>query len=301
MRKWLKRLGLGVGSLVAVVILSAGVIYAASEMRLRKEYQLVAKPLTVAQDPALVERGRHVAAAIGKCGDCHGLDLGGKIFIDAGPVGKLYASNLTAGKGGVLGEYTDAQLELAIRHGVGADGRGLLGMPSNEFYYFSDGDLAAVIAYLRTVPAVDRELPASTVGPVGRGLMVAGKLPLLSAEDIDHAAPRPAAPAPGVTVEYGEYLARTGGCTGCHQADLAGGHIAGTPPEFPSASNLTPAAIGHWTEADFFRALREGKRPGGGDIDPFMPWQSAGKMTDDEIRALWTYLKSVPPAATRTP
>ena len=300
MRKWLKRMGLGVGSLVAVAVLSAGVIYAASEVRLRKEYQLVSVPLKVASGPALVERGRHVATAIGKCGDCHGADLGGKLFIDAGPIGKLYASNLTTGRGGVLGGYTDEQLELAIRHGVRPDGRGLLTMPSNEFYHLSDADLAAVIAYLRTVPPVDRELPASKVGPLGRGLYLAGKLPLLAAEDIDHAAPRPVAPAPGVTVEYGEYLAKTGGCTGCHQADLAGGHIPGTPPDFPSAANLTPAAIGNWTEADFFRAMREGKRPNGTDIDPFMPWQSARHMTDDEIRALWMYLKTVPPQATRT-
>ncbi len=292
MRKWMKRTGIGVGSLIAVLLLSIGLVYASSEMRFRREVELAAAtPLTVLPSPALVARGQHFSQAIGKCGDCHGPDLGGKVFIDAGPLGTIIAPNLTAGRGGVLASYTDAQLERAIRHGVNPDGRSLFVMPSQDYYAMSDADLAAVISYLRTVPPVDRELADTRIGPLGRALYVAGKLPLVPAERMDHAAPR-TPPAPGVTVEYGRYLATVGGCTGCHGKDLAGGIVEapGTPP----SANLTPAGIGTWTEEDFFNALRKGLRPDNSGIDPFMPWASTARMTDDEIRAVWLYLRSVP-------
>jgi len=83
-----------------------------------------------------------------------------------------------------------------------------------------------------------------------------------------------------------------GGCTGCHGPELVGGpsHEPGAPP----AANLTPAGIGTWTEADFFKALRSGVRPDGTAINPAMPWASSGRMTDDELRALWLYLRTVP-------
>jgi hypothetical protein len=70
--------------------------------------------------------------------------------------------------------------------------------------------------------------------------------------------------------------------------------VAG-PPGLPPASNLTPAGIGAWTEADFVRALREGKRPDGSPLNEFMPWKVFRGMTDAEYHALWLYLRSVPP------
>jgi mono/diheme cytochrome c family protein len=104
----------------------------------------------------------------------------------------------------------------------------------------------------------------------------------------------PAAPPAGPTAAYGRYLANVGGCTGCHGAGLSGGKIPGTPAEFKPPANITPAGIGHWTEADFVRALRTGVRPGGTNIDPEMPWRLTRLMTDEEIHALYEYLKTVP-------
>ena len=66
------------------------------------------------------------------------------------------------------------------------------------------------------------------------------------------------------------------------------------PPGLPPASNLTPAGIGSWTEVDLTRALREGKRPDGSQLDEFMPWKVFRGMTDAEIHAVWLYLRSVP-------
>lgn len=294
MRKWIRRAAIGLGALAGLALVGVAGVYVASEVRLRRTYEVAARPLAFRSDSATVARGRHVATAIGKCVDCHAGDLGGKTFIDDPALGTIQAPNLTPGRGGVS-DWSDADLERAIRHGVTPEGRGLLAMPSLEFYHLSDADLAALVAYLRTLPPVDREIPGSRLAAVGRTLFATGALPLMAAEGIDHAAPRPPAPAPGVTREYGEYLAMVGGCTGCHRADLAGGLIPGTPPDWPPASNLTPAGLGRWSEADFFRAMRGGKRPDGTAIrTPYMPWPLAGQMTDDEMRALWMYLQSVP-------
>jgi len=296
MRKWMRRAGIGIGSLIAALLLGIGVVYAASEVRFRRELEFAASPLTVQPSPAQVERGRHLATAISKCGDCHGANLGGQVFIDAGPLGTVIASNLTAGRGGILNAYDDAALERAIRHGVRPNGRGLYIMPSPEFYHLSDADVAAIIAYLRSVPPVDNELPASEVRTLGRALYLAGQLPLVPAEEMDHAAPRLPA-TPGVTVEYGRYLATVGGCAGCHRAGLEGGPTG--EPGAPPATNLTPAGpMAKWTEADFFAAMRTGKRPDGSAIRAPMPWASTGRMTDDELRAVWMYIRSVPTKAT---
>lgn len=296
MKKWMKRTGIGVGSIVAAAVLGIGVVYAASEVRFRHAYDDVSvTAFRAAASPEAVERGRHLATAIGKCTECHGDDLGGKVFMDAGPLGVVVASNLTSGRGGVGGRYTDGQLERAIRHGVNVDGHALAIMPSNDYAAMSDADLAALIAYLRTLAPVDRTVPATNVRALGRALYLAGKLELFPAEIIDHRAPRPEPVPVGVTVEYGRYLATIGGCRGCHGPDLAGRAKAMGPPGTPPPANLTAAGeLGRWSKDDFVRALRTGRRPNGTAIDAFMPWALAGQMTDDEMSAVWMYIKSVP-------
>ncbi|CAA9373304.1 MAG: Putative diheme cytochrome c-553 [uncultured Gemmatimonadetes bacterium] len=290
MKKWMKRLGIGLGGLMVLLLVAFAVAYGASKRRLDKTWDVSGAALNITRDPAQVARGKHVATAVSKCTECHGEDLGGKVFIDGMPMGMLIASNLTAGKGGVLPRYSDAQLEAAIRHGVRHDKRGLLFMPSDEFQHLSDEDVAAVIAYMRSVPPVDRELAPSKVGPLGHVLFATGQLPLVPAEKIDHTPRTRRVPPAGVTREYGQYLTSVGGCTGCHGPDLAGSSGHG-----PAAPNITPAGtVGAWSEADWFRAMRQGKRPDGSVINPPMPWQSVGRMTDDEMRAMWMYLRTVP-------
>jgi mono/diheme cytochrome c family protein len=297
MKKWPRRILLGGTALVALGVAAGVTVYAMSESRFGRLYDVAGMQLRVSGDPAQVERGRHLATALAKCTDCHGADLGGTVMMEDGAMGVLAASNLTAGRGGVLSRYDDRQLEAAIRHGVAPDGRALLLMPSAEYQHMSDEDVAAVIAYLRTVPPVDRELPAPKAGPIARALLVTGKMPLLSAELIDHRAAAPAVAAAGVTAEYGHYLAQVGGCFSCHGPALTGGITHG-PPGSPPSTNITPAGIGAWSEADWFAAMRTGKRPDGRDIADAMPWRAMARMTDDELRALWLYLRTVPAAET---
>ena len=286
MPRWLRWVGYGLGAVVVLLLLAVAGLYAATSSDLSRTYSFPDWPGRAATDSAALVRGRHLVEAIGKCQECHGDDLGGKIIADAAMFGRLAGPNLTSGRGGLEG-YSDVDFERAIRHGVGPDGRALVFMPAEAFAALSDPDLAAMIGYLRTVPPVDRESPPPRVGPIARALYLGGSFPLLPVELVDHQA-RLAPPAPAVSVQYGEYLATVGGCRSCHGMDLAG-------TGDPAAPDITPARLASWTEADFFRALREGRRPDGSVIDPEkMPWLRSGRMTDDEMKATWAYIRSLP-------
>lgn len=295
MKTILKALGALAVVFVVVAVVAGAVIYMVSNARMSTAYSIGLEPVLVSEAPDVIAKGEHLTTIRG-CRDCHGENMGGMTFIDAQPMATLYGSNLTAGKGGVMGQYTNEALARAIRHGVDEAGNPLLFMPSHEFFHLSDDDVGAIISYLRSLPPVDNEMPENNVGPVGRLLYLTGQLPLLPVELIDHEGARMEKPPVGPTAAYGEYLAT--GCTGCHGAGFSGGKIPGTPPEWPDAANLTPnpdTGLGLWTEADFFRAMREGKRPDGSDISPFMPWKVTAQMTDVEVAAIWAYLQQIPP------
>jgi len=295
-RKFLRGIAIALCVVIVLAIVALGGVYALSQRHISGRMAVAGHQPVVPTDSAALVRGRHVATALSKCAECHGTDLGGSVFIDVPIVAKLNAKNLTRGEGGIGGTMSDLDWERAIRHGVAPDGRKLLFMPSQEFQHFNDDDLGALIAYLKSVPPVNRSWPASTVGPVGRLLYLKGDLPLLPAELIDHAAPPPPVVTPAPTVEFGRYVAFVGGCKGCHGETLSGGPIPGAPPEFRPPANITPKGIGHYTEADFFRALRDGMRPPGTPLDTaYMPVKWTKLMTDDEIRAVFMFLKTVPP------
>lgn len=104
----------------------------------------------------------------------------------------------------------------------------------------------------------------------------------------------------------GEYLAKAGGCAGCHTEEkdkavpYAGGRALKTPFGTFYGPNLTPhpqAGIGRWSEADFVRAMREGRRPDGAHYFPAFPYPSFTRITDADLRDLWAYLRSLPPNA----
>jgi cytochrome c553 len=285
--RWAGRLA---AAALGVALLAAAGTYGASEYRLRTSYAVRPHALRAPEAPAAarVALGRHVAAARG-CVDCHGADLGGRVFIDAPPVGRIVAPNLTRGRSGHA--LTDADWERAVRHGVRRDGSPLLIMPSAEYAGLSDEDVAAVMAYARSLPARRAVLPPTKVGPVARALVATEQVHLAAAV-VNHAAPHPTRVVPAPTAEYGRYVTAT--CTGCHGERFGGGPIPGTPPDFKPASNLTPAGIGHYTEADFIRALRTGVRPGGAPIDTAMPWKVLRELSDVELRAAYAYLRTLP-------
>jgi mono/diheme cytochrome c family protein len=300
MLKVLKWIGVGLAGLVLIVVAAAAYVLIAGGSKASATVTVPADTVVVPTDSASLARGRHLVDAITKCADCHRDDFGGGVVIPEGPFMTLYAPNITTGRGGVVSGYTTADWVRALRHGVGRDGRKLAIMPAEAYTFLDEADLGALIAYMRSVAPVDREQPAKAYGPIARMLLVAGQFPLHVYDKIDHARnfrePRPAA---SDTAAYGLYLARIGGCPACHGDNMAGGVIPGAPPDALPAANLTPAGISHYSEQDFFRSLREGLRPGGATIDSLqMPWVRSGRMTDAEIHAVWTWLRSLPPAET---
>jgi mono/diheme cytochrome c family protein len=158
----------------------------------------------------------------------------------------------------------------------------------------SDEDLAAIVAYARSLPRSATVQPAASVGPVPRVMHLSGAMDLLSAEVIDHGATHVRRCAWSPTVRYGAYIAV--GCTGCHGAGFSGGQDPGGAARWGPAANITPAGIGSWSEADFVRALRTGVRPDGSKIDgSVMPLKVYKDMDEVELRAIYAYLRTVPP------
>jgi mono/diheme cytochrome c family protein len=295
----MKTLGKILGGIVLVVFMILSTIFVFSTQTINKHIAYTdASPPTL-KDSAELARGRHLSRAISKCVDCHGDDLGGKVVFDAMPMARVVAPNLTTGRGGIGNERTDDDYLRAIRHGIGMGGRALVLMPAKNYWHMGDTDVGSLIGYLRSVPPVDRELPATAFGLVGRVLLLKGDLdPMFEAKGMDHTARRTPPPAADTTVDYGRYLTEIGGCTGCHGPTLSGGPVPGAPPDARPAANLTPDGIGAWSEQDFFKALRDGVRPNGTAIDStMMPIRLTREMTDLETQAIYMYLKTVPPKA----
>lgn len=292
--KVVKILGYAAATLVVVVAAAATTVYFASNAKLRQAYVVTPRPLTIPTDAASLAHGEHIAQTRG-CIDCHGKDFGGNKVIEDGAMGRIYGPNITRGRGSVVANFTDEDWVRAIRHGVAPQHRALFLMPSDEYSHFSDADLASVIAYVKSVPPVDRDSVPLSFGPVTRVLLTVGKMKL-PASTIDHAHVTPPIVTKGVTVEYGRYLAA--GCVGCHGPNYSGGKIEIGPPDWPHARNLTPAGeLAKWTEADFVRAIREAKLPDGTTLNPVMPRGFAG-LDDTELGALFAFFKSLPPVAT---
>lgn len=294
MKRAAKWLGIGVGGLLAVVLLLTSGFYTRGRLVSAAQVEAPGTPVAAAalDDPAVLARGGHVGQHIAQCTGCHYPDLGGGDFIDAPAFAVLPAPNLTSGAGGVGAAYGPDELERAIRHGVAADGRGLFVMPSHHYQHMSDADVAALIAWVRTRPPIDREVGERKLGPIGGILTGLGQLATAPGM-IDHESVGGAAPAEGPTAEYGAYLAAIGACADCHGEGLAGGKASGNGP--PPGPALTPASggAGSWTLEQFRHALREGETPDGSRLDAeHMPWPMYGRMTDVELEAIWRHLQS---------
>ena len=291
----LRRVSIGVGIVVGLVFVLTAFIYVASNARLNKHYAIDVPRMALPTDGASLARGEHVARAIARCTDCHGGMLEGNVVMNVPVLGRFAAPNLTAAPTGVGAALHDRDWFRAIRHGVAPDGRPLLLMPAGDYAHLSDSDLVALVAWARSRPLVENPVPPSRLGLWGRVLLLAGKYPILPAEAMDHTFRHVSAAPAGVTPEYGRYLAFAGGCAGCHGPGFSGGKVPTLPPGAPPAANLTPTGLGGWTEADFFRVLREGKNAAGRALDRrWMPWKTAGRMSDEEIRAVWAFLRSLP-------
>lgn len=287
--KVLKWIGYILGGLIVVLAIALGIFYFISEQKLGNNYMITPDPITIPTDAASIEHGKHLVEAVGECVGCHTPNLAGQMFIDDPNFARLAAPNLTNGQGGI--NYSDQDWVRALRYGIGSDGRQLIIMPSHWYSYMNDEDLGAMVAYLKTVPPVDQAWPERSFSLIPGSILISlGAIPF-APELIAQNGPR-TNPAPAVTAEYGEYLTNIAACRECHGSNLAGNTSEGAP----MGPNLTPGgAFAAYREEDFLKVMRTGVTPGGRTLSEEMPWVNYGKMTDEELQAIFTYLRTVEP------
>jgi cytochrome c553 len=262
---------------LAVVVVVAGLgAFAASEAVFRWPYAKPSVNLRASTDPGAVARGRRLATVAG-CHDCHGDDFSGKLFHDEPAIVRAWAPNLTL----VASQHSDAELDRAIRHGVGADGRTLWVMPSEAFAQLTDAETADLLAYLRTFRPAGAKQPALQLGPVGRVGLLLGKF-----ESAPKALEKVGDRRPvdlGPQFAQGRSLSRA--CVECHGAELKGGGPTGAPD-----LNI----VGAYEPEDFERLMRTGLAAGGrkvGLMTQIAP-PRFNALSHEEIAALHAYLKA---------
>jgi mono/diheme cytochrome c family protein len=307
-RTWARRLAKigGYGILVLLVLAAVAITFT---LGWRPVIGAKKRPLTArrfAPTPERMRRGDYLVRAVMHCMGCHSrYDLkanppvrlsqegSGTIFFEQGAF-RIVAPNITSDPETGIGNWSDDAIARAIREGIAADGSALLPvMPYEHFRHLSDEDLASIVVFLRSLPAAHSQLPA--------------KIPFLIARMIQ-AAPEPltepvAEPDLSTPAKRGAYLAEMATCTDCHTPlnprfqPIAGMEMAGGNPfGEANSTNLTPDAsgIGYYDEALFVQTIRTGAvraRP----LNGFMPWWLFRNMTDDDLKAVFAYLRTLKP------
>lgn len=278
MARWKKWLIRGFLTIVALLTIAVAATYGLTELTLRRAYPDVGlEPFNAPDDAAAVAAGERLARIRG-CTGCHGADLEGGVFFDEPLVGRIVVPDLTR----VALEYSDPELERAIRRGVRKNGRGMLVMPSDMFYHLTDEDLGSIIAYMRSVVPADGPATEISLGPMARGMLLA-RVFTTAASRIDHEAPRLDPGDGSDPVRLGRYLATTV-CTECHGTDFTGSSDGSIP-------SLSQALA--YSDEDFRTLMREGRALGDRELN-LMAEVARGRFahfTDVEIAALQAFLR----------
>jgi mono/diheme cytochrome c family protein len=279
-----------------------------------------APELKVELTPQRIARGEYLANHVAVCIDCHStrdwtrfsgpptegtFGMGGDVFDQKfGFPGRYYAKNITP-EG--IGHYTDGELFRAITTGVNKEGRALFPvMPSHYYGQMDEEDIKSIIAYLRTLKPIKNQIPES-VSDFPMNFLI---------NTIPHQASFTKLPEKTDVVNYGKYLTNAASCVDCHTQFEKGSLVAGTEfgggREFPfpdgsivRSSNISPdeeTGIGRWTEELFINSFRSRSdsatlhtKLNPGDFNSLMPWTMYGKMHDEDLKAIFAYLKSVKP------
>ena len=288
MKKALKWAGILIAGLVVLAAIAALFFISKGKSAASKTHEVTAQLLSeTPSDSSSLAQGMHLSK-IHACQECHGESFEGKVFVDAPPF-LVVASNLTSGKGGIGGAYDTGDWDRAIRHGVKPSGKAVMLMPAKTFHNLTDADTARLIAYLKSLPSVDNELPASELRTLGNVLAGIGAFDTGAEVHTESARKAMSLDATSSLEDKGKYLSSIT-CIYCHGNDLRG--APPLDPSMPPAPDL--AAVGAWSFDMFEKTMRTGVTPTDHEINPeFMPWQSFKHMTEEELLSIHTHLKTI--------
>lgn len=314
MKSVLKATGKALAWILGLVVAAAALAVALSFQRENRRFDLPFPALQSSRDSTAIARGRYLVHGPGHCADCHaapdwkdrvakGLEvpLSGGHYLDI-YLGRINYPNITPDSATGIGTRSDGELARFFRRGI--DHRGRIGLPFMMYADLSDSDLASILSYLRALPPISNAVPPiryNVLGKVTRAYFLGPFAPTTDP---------PRAPAPGRTVEYGGYLVdAVANCATCHTARdmttgeytgprMGGGMVfmrAGDESQVAVSTNLTPdpetGIMTAWTEEAFIRRFKAGALR---EWSP-MPWGSFSRMTEDDLAAMFLYLKSLNP------
>lgn len=298
-----------------VLLIAAGITYIKTSLPQVGD----APELKVEITPELIERGAYLANSVAVCMDCHStrdwtqfsgpmipstLGKGGELFDQRfGFPGSFTSKNITPAG---IGHWTDGELYRLITTGVTKDGTAIFPvMPYKRYGKMADEDIHAIIAYLRSVAPIENEVPESVAD-----------FPM---SIILNTIPEPGSPQPlpdkSDVLAYGQYLTNAAACGECHTPQDKGApimdlHFAGgfdfKLPGFGlvKSANITPdveTGIGTWSEDFFVKKFKSytdstyvSATVGPNQMQSVMPWVMYGSMTEEDLRAIYAYLKTLP-------
>jgi cytochrome c553 len=294
MKKLIKWAVIIIGILILILLVAGFYFNSKYDRMAATRYDMEVSAINIPSDSLSLERGRSLAVG---CRGCHGVDYAGLGFFDDKALGYMASPNLTGSKGSATENYTDLDWVKALKHGLNPEGRPLMVMPSEMLCYLSDQDLGSLIAYLKSVPEIEKPMGETHFTTMARVMMGAGMFGELYGynkiphDEVQHIASIDVTN----TMDYGKYMTEIHGCQSCHGENFNGG--LSPDPISPPGINLTPKGnIGNWTSDQFIQTLRTGKTPEAKILDnTFMPWAGIGAHDSIEIAALYSYLKALPP------
>ena len=310
MKKFLKRTALAILAIIFA-------LYITVELMQNKKFDAPYPDIKATDDSATIAKGKKLVFGAAHCANCHSpaamealANKGEEVPLSGGqifdlPIGLIHAPNLTPHETGIAGK-TDGAIARALRFGVRSNGDALFDfMP---FHNTSDEDLTAIISYLRSQQGVNNKIPGNKMNLLGKIIKAFVLKPVGPVGEV------PASVQKDTTVAYGAYLANSvANCRGCHtNRDLMTGAFTGESfagglkfeNETDSGTysittpNLTTDVTGRitgWSQEQFIARFRQGKLI----TQSHMPWGPFSRMSDDELKSIYKFLRTVKPVSNK--
>jgi cytochrome c553 len=278
-KKFLKWTGFVAAGLAGLVLVAVALVYVVSQSAFTHRYTAAAqRAVALPTDAAAITEGAHLATIHG-CTSCHGERLEGAVVFDIPHVARLVGPNIS----GAAARYTAAQLATVIQQGIKPDGTSVWIMPSSMYRHLSDDDLARILAYVRSMPAVEGTHEVSEYRLGVRVIIALGKVKS-SAQEVAELATEPARGDMADALSHGRYLVMSS-CTECHGQNLEGSELAQAPPLI---------VVKGYSPADFTTLMQKGIGMGGRKLELMREASLAryAHFTAQELNDVYAFLHS---------